>query len=370
MGSREFPLDDVRADGWFERLGEGAPHFLDLCEVLSERTVAFAVVAGVRITSVAVDRRYVDGSVVSFTLGDSQDEHQLPLGELRRRLSASLMAREPGQDTLADNPSGEDIQRFIGFRYLLLAPLFGISLDVLHVSDDAPPRVSISLGPASDTIALDELKDLIHDRVRSEGRTPASPFAIDLNIVPRAVTANERGSHQEVVEILGSWPQPLSMLLRTAEGQQLSNDVKGTLARALGMLGEAYVELGNFDWAEEVLRLGIQWSQELDDSFGADLFLTLGRAQFRRDRHGQAIGLLRRALQLGAAEKDVLPMLAEVLSRRGCTLAAAVVAERACTLELEDERRASVSALLGVCTQKLGEPWTKFRETVPAPAPS
>ncbi len=45
MGSREFPLDDVRADGWFERLGEGAPHFLDLCEVLSERTVAFAVVA-------------------------------------------------------------------------------------------------------------------------------------------------------------------------------------------------------------------------------------------------------------------------------------------------------------------------------------
>lgn len=362
---REYSLEQVRADGWFERLGDGAPHFVELCEVLGERTVAFSVVAGVRITSVAVDRRYVDGSVVTFTLGDGTDEHELPLGDLRRRLCASLATSESLPEGLPDGDTPEALQRFIGFRYLLLAPLFGVRLETLHVAEGEAPRITIAVGPAQETIGLQELRDIVHERVRGEGQSQASPFAIDLNIVPRAVSANERGDHQKVVEILGAWPGPLSMLLRTAEGQQLSNDVKGTLSRALGMLGAAYVELGSFEWAEEVLRLGIQWSQELDPVFGAELFRVLGEAHARRGRHGQAIGLLRRALQLGAPASTVLPALAESLAAREKRLAAIVVATRALGEGLEDSAAKKVRALLGQQQEALGEAWTRYAELTP-----
>ncbi len=359
---RVLALDDVRADGWFERLGDGAPHFHELCGAIGERVVAFAIVAGVRITAVAVDRTSADASMVTFTLGDDLDEHQLPLGELRRRLAATLVASEPFPDSLSETPDAEELQRFIGYRCLLLAPIFGVALRELHLRDDEPPSVLVDLGAAADLVPLTELRDLIRDRVRSEsrGQPKQSPFAIDLNIVPKAIQASKEEDWDGTVELLGAWPGPLSLLLRTREGQELSPDVKATLANALGMLGTAYVQLGNFDWAEEVLRLAIQWGQEVGGENVGDLFRRLGHAHVLRARHGQAIGLLRRALSLGAPRGDVLPLLARSFVATEHFLPAMLCAEEAEALGSDARQSADAAA------DVLGEAWDHFRQAVPA----
>ncbi|MEM9072104.1 MAG: hypothetical protein AAGE52_26595 [Myxococcota bacterium] len=361
--SRILPLDEVRADGWFERLGDDAPHFGELCNAVGERVVAFAIVAGVRISAVALDPRMRDASVITFNVGDETEEHQLPLGELRRRLAATLVADEPFPESLSEAPSVEEIQRFIGFRYLLLAPIFGVTLRELHLEDDASPGILVDLGAAADVVPLDELRDLIRQRVRAEAQeSHSSPFAIDLQIIPEALAASARGDWSRTVELLGTWPGPLSVLHRTREGAELSTEVKGTLAEALGVLGTAYVNLGNFDWAEEVLRLAIQWGQDLGGTSVGVLFRRLGHAHMLRGRFGQAVGLLRRAVSLGADRADVLPLLAESFARIGHHLPAMLYAEQAVAHGAE---AASLEAITQRSREALGETWTTFRERVP-----
>lgn len=364
-------LDPVRADGWFERLGDGSPHFKDLCAAVGERVVAFAVVSGVRISSVAVDPRVRDASVIEFSVGDHDDTHELPLGELRRRLAATLVATEHYPDQLSKSPPADELQRFIGFRYVLLAPIFGISLRKLLVGGGEEATVVIDLGAAREELPLEELRELIHDRVRAEARasrggTGGSPFAIDLNLVPKAEQHNDDGDWAATLDTLGGWPGPLSMLLRTAEGQSLTPEVKATLAHALGLLGTACIETGEIDFGMEVMRLGVQWGQESGGAHVAGLFRRLGGAQLQNSRPGQAIGLLRRALSLGAAPKEVLPLLAESYLERGCHLPAVICAEHARQLGADAEAMRAIEAAAG---EALGEPWTRFREVVPLAEP-
>jgi len=363
---RSHSLDGVRADGWFEKLGDEAPQFGQLCEAVGERVVAFAIIAGVRIVSVTVDRQVRDASRIEFTLGEDDEVHHLELGELRRRLGATLVADEPTPTELSEDPSDEELQAFIGFRYLLLAPLFGVKLRELRIGGDGP-GVVVDLGGAVDEVGLDELRTLIRERVRAEskGAERPSPFSIDLGAVPRAEKTNEAGDWEGTIANLGGWPGPLSLLLRTAEGQQLTSEVKGTLAHALGLLGTAYANVGNFDWAEEVMRLGIQWGQESGGRAAAELFLRLGATHLKRGRHGQAIGLLRRALVLGAPEGEVLPHLARCFAARERHLATAVCVEQARALGVDDE---GLDPLFDEAVEALGDPWTRFRALVAAPA--
>lgn len=364
MDRRILDLKDVSADGWFERLGEGAPRFRELCDLLGAEVVAFAIVAGVRITTVAVERRQLDASLVTFSLGEGAQEHQMPLGELRHRLAASLSASEPHPSELPDPPTAEDLQRFIGYRYLLLAPLFGVRLRELHFSDDGVASVLLDLDGASGVVPLEELRELVRERVRAEGRSSrsaASPSSLDLELVPEAAGANERGDFHKTVELLGDWPGALAVLLRTREGQQLSQDVKATFARALGLLGSAHAELGNEDWAEEVLRLGIQWGQEPGGEVTGDLFRRLGEVQVKRGRPGPAIGLLQRALGLGVSRREVLPALARAFHERERYLPAALCAEEALSWGTDD---AELARIFEGSTGALGPAWTRFRASV------
>jgi len=366
---RSLSLDSVRADGWFERLGDGAPHFSELCEAVGERVVAFAVVSGVRISSVALDPGMRDASIIEFSVGDDDEVHQLPLGELRRRLAATLVANESYPDEISSSPAVDELQRFIGFRYVLLAPVFGISLRKLLVDGGEMPSIVIDLGAARDEVSLDGFRDLIHDRVRAEARasrggTGNSPFAIDLNLVPKAEKHNAEEDWEATLDTLGGWPGPLSMLLRTAEGQSLTPEVKATLAHALGLLGTACIETGQLDFGMEVMRLGVQWGQESGGAHVGGLFRRLGHAQLQAQRPGQAIGLLRRALSLGAPRKEVLPLLAESYLRRGRLLPAIVCASEARRLGSDAE---PMTAIESEARGSLGESWTRFRELVPEP---
>lgn len=354
-----FRLDDVRADGWFERLGEGSPTFSQLCDVVGTRFVAFAVVAGVRITSVSVDARMPDASIIEFTLGEGGPSQRLALGEFRRRLSAALLADEEADRPLPEKPRPDDITAFIGFRYVLLAPILGLKLCELRVTHERGARVLVDLGGATDELGVADLRGIIKDRIRAEAARarPQSPFAIDLHVVPEALRAAERGEHERVVEILGAWPGPLSLLLRTAEGQGLSADVRSTLARALAVLGSAYVVLDRVEWALEVLRLGVQWGQ--DGPIAGDLFRRLGEAHLAKQRPGEAIGLLRRAIQLGAARNDVLPKLAAAFAARQRHLAAIAVLEEAIESGASES---SIDEIRAEAIGVLGAPWIRFRD--------
>ena len=362
---RSYPLDKARADGWLEQLGEGSQGFEQLCEVVGRRFVAFSVIAGIRITALTVDPRNPDGSVVEFEIGELGGAQRLALGEFRQRLAGAMLSADDEPAELAEHPDAEQIQSFIGFRYVLLAPLFEIELRTLHVDDDAgESSVEATVDGNEVDLPIRHLRDLIKARVREEAERvkPPSPFAIDLNVVPRARAAAARDDAEEVANLLGSWPGPLSLLLRTAEGQGLAPEVRATLAEALGLLGSAYVELGRYDWAQEVLRLGIQWAQEQLE-VAADLFRRLGQAHVADGRHGEAIGLLRRSLALGGSRIDLLPLLASSFLQRERHIAALLCADEALAAGADPK---SVADTRAAALEALGDAWERFRLRVPA----
>jgi hypothetical protein len=156
------------------------------------------------------------------------------------------------------------------------------------------------------------------------------------------------GEWPRVVSLLGAWPAPLAIFLRTPEGQMLTADARGLIAKGLGLLGSACVALGEVEQAEEVLRIGIQYAQE--GVAAADLFRRLGEALLLNDRPGEAVGPLRRALAFGGPPELVMPLLARAFLQRerfvaafACLRAAveAGVAER----DMADELRQIEGAL-------------------------
>ncbi|MFK7990861.1 MAG: hypothetical protein AB8I08_32880 [Sandaracinaceae bacterium] len=359
---RTFPLDKVRADGWLDQLGEGSQGFAQLCEVVGRNFVAFSVVAGIRITALTVDPRHPPSSVVEFEIGDSGGAQRLALSEFRDRLAQAMLSDDaPPPPPLSESPTAEDLQSYLGFRYVLLAPLYGIGLESLSVSG-AAAWVTVTVDGEQDQIPLMALQERVRRGVQEELATQKgdSPFAIDLEAIPVAKAAAESADWETVVEKLGSWPGPLSVLLRTADGQALAPDVRAMLADALGMLGTAQAELGQHDWAQEILRLAIQWAQD-QLSVSATLFRRLGAANMAQDRHGQAIGLLRRALALGAPKSEVVPDLAACFLARGRHVAALICAEEAAAVGVDSPELAELrQSAIGV----LGDDWDRFRVRV------
>jgi hypothetical protein len=355
---REFDLESVRTDGWFERIGEGIGSFQALCDIIGERFFAFSIIVGARITALTVDRRNPDLSLVDFVVGvgeaeDSIDPQRLTLGDFRRRLVGALLveddkpAPEPTRDT-----ETEIIQLFIGVRYLLLAPLYGYSLRLLLLDEDEGPQIVVMHDGLEETHNLDAFRFRLRSLVREELERVAtgSRSAIDLSKVIEAEAAALRKEWPRVVQLLGGWPAPLAIFLRTPEGQLLTPDARALIAKGLGLLGSACVHLDEIEQAEEVFRIGIQYAQE--GMAAADLFRRLGEALLQSERPGEAIGPLRRALAFGGAPAEVMPPLARAFLRRKKWVAAyaclrdaleAGVGERDVAEELRE-----VEAALGV----------------------
>jgi tetratricopeptide (TPR) repeat protein len=279
-------------------------------------------------------------------------------------VAAILSQDPPAPEELDDVLDADAVQELIGFRYVLLAPLFGVELRELHLAEDGEIRVLCRVGEDEEVVPLYTLRQALRERVRAEvdRSSTGSPFSIDLAVIPEVEEAAASGDHDRVVELLGAWPGPLSLLLRTAEGQRLTMEVRGTLAKSLGLLGTAYAETGRSEWAGEVLRLGIQWAQ--DGPIAGDLFQRMGRAAVTGGRHGQAIGLLRRALSLGVDPRDVVPHLARSYAAREKYVAAMLCAEEAVALGAADDE---IEEIMESARDRLGEAWARFREQVPAP---
>src|SRR5262245_11629348 len=125
---RVFELAEARADGWLQQLGEGSQGFAQLCEVVGDKFVAFSVIAGIRITALTIDPRNPNSSLIDFEVGEMGGAQRMRLGEFRDRLTDALLADEEASPKLADRPTTDQLQAHIGFRYVLLAPLFGMRL--------------------------------------------------------------------------------------------------------------------------------------------------------------------------------------------------------------------------------------------------
>ncbi|MBX3258491.1 MAG: hypothetical protein KIS78_10855 [Labilithrix sp.] len=327
---KQFPLDALRTDGWFERIGEGIGSFQALCEIVGERFFAFSIIVGARITALTIDRRSPDQTLVDFVVGSAEAEgdlepQRLTLADFRRRLVGALLVEE---EKLAPAPERdtdiEAIQLYIGVRYLLLAPLYGYSLVTLSLGGgkDAEPEIVVLHDGVEEKHELDAFRLRVRAHVREEldRVTTGARSAIDLSKVAEAEACALRKEWPKVIALLGTWPAPLAIFLRTPEGQMLAPEARALIAKGLGLLGSACVHVGEIEQAEEVFRIGIQYAQE--GMAAAELFRRLGEALLLNDRPGEAIGPLRRALAFGGLPQEVLPPLARAFIQRGRYVAA------------------------------------------------
>jgi hypothetical protein len=326
---RQFPLDALRTDGWFERIGEGIGSFQALCEIVGERFFAFSIIVGARITALTIDRRSPDQTLVDFVVGTGEAEgdlepQRLTLADFRRRLVGALLVEEEKQPAPPERDTDvEAIQLYIGVRYLLLAPLYGYSLVSLELEDaqDAS-EITVLHDGVEERYDLDAFRLRVRAHVREELDRVATGArsAIDLSKVAEAEACALRKEWPKVIALLGTWPAPLAIFLRTPEGQMLAPEARALIAKGLGLLGSACVHLGEIEQAEEVFRIGIQYAQE--GMAAAELFRRLGEALLLNDRPGEAIGPLRRALAFGGQPQEVLPPLARAFIKRGRYVAA------------------------------------------------
>jgi hypothetical protein len=315
--------------------------FQALCDIVGERFFAFSMITGARITALTVDRRNPDNTLVDFTVGNADDEatradtQRLTLAEFRRRLVSALIAEEPAGPPPKRATDTEAIQLHVGVRFLLLAPLYGYSLLELK---SGPVGSSLRLlhDGVEESLPLPMFRERIKAEVRQELARSArggGRGAIDLSHVKAAEEAAAKGDHQKVVQLLGQWPGPLSIFLRTPEGQTVATDTRALIARGLGILGTACANLGDGAQAEEVLRLAVQYAG--DGAGAADIYGRLGEALLDDGRAGESIGPLRRAANLGAPGAHIWPLLARAFLARGRSVAAlgAVIEARAAGVE-------------------------------------
>ena len=326
-GSHAFDLSAARPDGWFDEVIKQSKDFEAASELIGHATLGLALVAGVRIVSLSPDPRAADLATVEFAMGPGEAVRETTVAEFRQAVGTALLSPLQPQ-ALPESPDVEALQAYIGGRYLLAAALFDVQPLELRV-ELGLVEITLKFNDLRHVLALEDFRDVIDERVRTElgmGR-PSGEMAIDLAIVERAQEANTLGNFGATIAMLSPWLTPISMLLRTGEAGELAEEVHGTLSVSLDLLGSAYAELGEYEAANEVLRLGIQWAG--DSTKAAGLYLALGRASVSAAKHGEAIGLLRRAITLGASEAEALPLLAQSLAARDQNLAAMVCIERA-----------------------------------------
>jgi hypothetical protein len=334
-------LKEVRTDGWFVQLGDQIANFQNVCEVMGPRFLAYSIILGIQIRSLVADPRFPANTTIEFTLGDEQIQ-MLTLSEYRMRVVQAILQDQRVEFTPRLPLVVEDASAFIGGRMLLLSPLFDISLDqlVLASLDPLHPRAIVGYISSEGFTYVDlrDFTDLIRGRVRRDlAGTAEEPFQLDLFAVERAREAADQGNTEGVIAALESWPGLLNILQRTPVARQLKPEQLDLIGEGIALLGEAFLEQGREPWTEELFRLGLQFVRE--SRIAGRLFKDLGLLLLNTNRHGEAIGVLRRAQVLSDDKEVVLPALGRAFLGREQLVAAAAVFEKAAAqgIHVEDE---------------------------------
>lgn len=313
MAVRSYDLEGLRADGWFERVVANVPALARLCEGLGEALVALSLAAGFRVVSAGIDR--ASGEISSLQwVRDGDGGTEVSDSGTPEALRAAVLAAVLGDAEQTVAAAGElDVEaqrQLVGMRTLLLAPLFGLHLARLEVPDVEEPRVVVHHDRGEESVPLAQLRRFLRSRVIDVlQQAPRNrSVSIDLEQAERARQALHAGRYDEVVETLGPWVGPLMMYLRTPEGHALDEHTRAELAKALGVLGLALDRVGRGEESEETLRLAIQYAQ--DGPVAGEMYRTLARVLIAQSRRPESIALIRRALTLEPAVRELVPDLA------------------------------------------------------------
>jgi tetratricopeptide (TPR) repeat protein len=354
-GSRVYDLSAARPDGWFDEVLRQSSDFERACQIIGRSTLGLGLIAGARIASITPSQHAQNLTVLEFSMGADSTTRSVALPEFRETV-ARLLLTPLQAASLAEDPDVEELQAHIGGRYMLEAALFAVRpIELRH--ELGLSEITLEFNGVRHVLSLEDFRDVIDERVRAElglGQKDDG-MAIDLSLVDQAERANADENWGTTIAMLTPWLTPISMLLRTGEANELGEDVHRRLSDGLDLLGTAYANIGDLDAANEVLRLGVQWAGE--SSKAADLFLALGRASVAGEKHGEAIGLLRRAIRLGAAEEVAMPLLAKSLAARDQALAAMVCLVRARELGADEDIAAEIQPGLAA---RFGDAWSRF----------
>jgi hypothetical protein len=324
-------LADFRADDWFERIGEEVSNFDAICSVLGARFLAYSMMLGIQIRSLTTDPRSVANTSVEFETGDGQPQ-VLPLGEFRLRVVQALIQQKQERPPAALPLTPETAVALVGRSLILLAPLFGLSLQRLVLAGAAPAAPRALLGFLSDSgfsfMELEEFERFVKQKVRRDlAGALEEPLRLDLGAVEHARAAAAAGDMDGVIGLLENWPGLLVTLQRTPMVHQLEDRQLELISEGLRLLGDAFVTRGRRNWSEELYRLGLQFVREGRPA--GRLYQRLGVLLCGEGRFGEAIGLLRRAQGLGVEEEEILPHLGRAFLRRDKLVAAAALLEEA-----------------------------------------
>ena len=323
MSTARHDLSAACPEQWFAQLVASNADYSKLADAIGTEVLGIAIVSGVQITGLAIDPEFPEQSVVQFSVGGDGTTHTLAVAEFARRVGDSLIGRGVPGEVPPDAPSDEALQKAIGIRNVLLAPIFGLSLVELCVEADQSMFIVVESDNGRDTVSLEALRDHLDSLVAQATGSDGRSAAIDLALVRDARAANANQDWLTTASLIGPWMSSVLVMVRTGQAQSLEPDVRDEITHALILVATAYKELDEHDMADEALRLGVQWADQTD--LAVEVFLLLGLVSAERQAWGEAIGPLRRSLHLGADPQLVLPSLAQCFVHRG-----QMVAARAC----------------------------------------
>lgn len=352
-------LADVRMDGWFKQIASRVNNLAEISAVMGEHFLAYSFILNIQIRSIMVDPMSPSNSAVHFIVDEGQMQ-TLSLGEFKLRTVQALL-HENRLPQVPSLPFLKDAAvALLTGRTLLLAPLFGISIDRVILADTNRKSPAYLITYISDEkFHVETLRDF-EERIRALLRHDLAgmaeePFTLDLFAVARAREAARGGDTLHVIEILEAWPGLLSVLHRTAAFRSLEEEQLALIGEGVCLLGEALEKESRIEWAEELFKLGLQFVRETKEA--GRLMANLGRLMAHRDRFGEAIGLLRRSLSLGHAEAAVLPLLGRAFLKQEKFVAARALLEKCQALGYSGQYLSADLAEVRPLFQSVPTPW-------------
>lgn len=352
MSPQRYPLDGVRADGWFDRVLKGVPALGRLCAGVGEALVALSLVAGYRVISASIDRTTSavgDLQWVRDVAGGPEEKGSGTPDELRDAVIAALMEDEdspPARGRLDDDA----LRAIVGLRTILLAPLFGIDLRALIVGE-AAPLLALGADDGEVEVALDEVRRFLRARVVEVLRAGRPRQAsVDLAQLDAVRDAGAEGRDEDVLAVMAPQFGMLVTFLRTPDGAAMGPEGRAVIARALMTLGRSLVRSERPDEAGDAFRLAAQYAH--DGPASAEVYVALGDSLMSQGRYAEAIGPLRRAMSLdGSLRATLRSSLARCYLETHRAVAATGLIE-----EMRAEGR-DVSALEAQAAEALGDAW-------------
>ena len=244
---------------------------------------------GFRVMSAAVDRGTAEGSSALTWVRDQEGGGEITgtgsTSMFRTEVLAALLSDGDPTAPLGESVGTDELRTFIGQRYLLLSPLFGLTLRQLVVGADDEARMVVfhdgieEVVPPSPSSCGRFLRARVVDALNAaRGRT----VSIDLEQAAEARTAFEEGRYDDVLAKLAGWVAPLMMYQRTPEGSSLDPGTRADISRALGVLGRTFFKLGRPEESEETLRLAVQYAH--DSPAAAEIYRMLARTMIDGER--------------------------------------------------------------------------------------